>query len=325
MRISHCALTYSQTGDLFTQQELYDYLCTLGTDKVAVALESHKDGEPHMHAYVHFPKRRQVEPTLFQFRNLCANLELIRGRPNGWFTYMQKEDENILSNFQLPPSQPNHKSQGIKHAIATRLLEDPDCLTDLYKEYPVYSLNGHKHMQAFATIARQLQAPALEPWTGVPGPQPDNCFSIIADWLNANIKQPRAFKQPQLWIWSELPNFGKTSLVDCFAPYLKINRINVLNNGFFSPYNDAADLVVFDDYNRASAYAGDFNRFLQGSPTTINIKGGYCEKTKNPPVIVTSNRQIRVLYPNHYHTVEARFLEVEINEPLFPLIDQIKK
>ena len=146
IRVTHCALTYSQTTDLFTKSALFDFLESLGTDKVAVALEEHKDGNPHMHAYVHFPKRRSLSPKIFQFRERTADCKILKTKSDGrrWLTYITKSDDDVISNFQIPLAQPSHKSKGIKDDIATRLLDDPDCLTTLYKEYPGYSLNGHR-------------------------------------------------------------------------------------------------------------------------------------------------------------------------------------
>ena len=181
-------------------------------------------------------------------------------------------------------------------------------------------------MQSFAIIARQLKAQDLKPWNRInTSTEWPDCIQNICTWLNDNIHTKRAFKQPQLWIWSELPDFGKTSLIAALEPYLKVEYVVALKGGFFSHYNDGADLIVFDDYNSAEARTGTLNRFLQGSPTTINVKGGSIPKRNNPPVIFTSNREIRQLYPNTHTLLEARLTEVELTEPLFSLIETINK
>ena len=327
IRLTHAALTYSQTGDLFTKQELFDFLCALETDKVAVALEEHKDGKPHMHAYVHFPKRRTLSPKIFQFKDLTADCRILKTNSDSrrWLTYISKAGEP-MSNFQIPLAQPGHKSKGIKDDIATRLLDDPDCLDELFKAYPGYSLNNHRHMQSFAIIARQLKKTPKREWTELPVPSDaPECHQRLRNWLNENIKCDRTFKQKQLWLWSELPDFGKTSLATALERYLKITQCVVMRTDYFNQYDDSTDLVVFDDYNSSNATTGLLNRFLQGSETTVPIKGGAIPKLKNPPVIFTSNKEPRMMYQNTYNLLEARLTIIELDAPIFPIIDELNK
>ena len=324
--ITHCALTYSQTGELFSKQELYDFLKSLGTDKVAVSQEVHKDGKPHHHAYVHFPKRRRVSPMFFQFKGRTADVKTLKTKSDArrWLTYISKSDQPI-TDFEITDAKPSHKSTGVADTVYATLLARPESLDDLIREYPAFCGNALVKLEAFVIRARHMQQHPKLTWTPLqPLSFPRKDIQTIINWLNSNIKQPREFKQKQLWIYSQYPDFGKTSLIRALDPYLKICRCIIQPNCFFDHYDDGADLIVFDDYNKANGTCDVLNRFLQGDHTTVPIKGSCVSKIKNPPVIFLSNRSLDSMYPNYYKLIEARIQSVQLEDHIFDLVHHLE-
>lgn len=146
----------------------------------------------------------------------------------------------------------------------------------------------------------ELEVPQEE-WTLplVPSEGASQRTLTIVNWLIANIKQSRTFKQKQLWITAPT-NFGKTSLRNylmtrlrtCLCPY------DGKFCAWWDNYSDEHDLVVFDEFGPGKF---DFQRmklFLEGTcPISKRGQPSYL-KTKPLPVIILSNLPPEKCYPN---------------------------
>jgi len=116
----------------------------------------------------------------------------------------------------------------------------------------------------------------------------------IATWISLNIRQPRKFKAPQLFIHGP-PNLGKTSLVEWLEKSLSVYHMPI-NEEFYDHYSDDYDLVVIDEFKHQFKIQW-LNQFLQGSPMTIRKKGSQTMKYKNLPVVILSNFSLAQCYP----------------------------
>ena len=237
---------------------------------------------------------------------------------------MRKTDPDISSNFDLPDTtEPDsHKSKGIADHVYSTLLEDPNKLDELVLQHPGYCGHNLHKIKQFQSYAVARLRSDKHPWTDIPISEdtPDDIKQLCL-WLNSNIKKPRKFKQPQLWLWSELPNFGKTSLTRILEHYCNVCTPIIMAGDYFSTYDDNTDLVVIDDYNHPVGTISLLNRFLQGSSGAVPIKGGSIPKVNNPPVIFTSNVPPDKIYSRKHALLEARLTVIELTRSLFPLID----
>jgi len=124
----------------------------------------------------------------------------------------------------------------------------------------------------------------------------------IAQWLNDNILVDRPFKAKQLFLYGQA-NTGKTTLVRNLEKYLRIYWAP--EGKWMDGFDDNYDLVIFDEFYGSKTLSW-MNMFLQGSPVTVEVKGGFVKKTRNIPVIITSNKAIGEIYSKaHYRKLDA--------------------
>jgi len=95
----HAFLTYPQCGEL-SKERLRDFLLETGdVDKFYIARELHSDGEPHIHAYVHWTRRRRfVGASVFDVDGHHPNVQKPRSA-KAVVAYCAKEDADPLANF----------------------------------------------------------------------------------------------------------------------------------------------------------------------------------------------------------------------------------
>lgn len=88
-----CDLDKAQAGKALAALE--------GARCVVVAAEHHKDGEPHLHAYVEFDKRKRRQTDLFDIEGHHGNIEMCKD-VRGWMKYITKEDGDPFQwNFDV--------------------------------------------------------------------------------------------------------------------------------------------------------------------------------------------------------------------------------
>ena len=97
-------LTYSHIEKYnFSKEELGDYLYdTLKCKITVVCLEHHKDGNPHLHAWLEWEEEfRTRNPHIFDYKDCHPNIgqmfEKHKNTRNNALNYMLKEDNNLFS------------------------------------------------------------------------------------------------------------------------------------------------------------------------------------------------------------------------------------
>lgn len=199
---------------------------------------------------------------------------------------------------------------------AQRIMEGAD-LFQLDDEMPGWILmNKRKAQEYISFVATKKARLSLKPWVPLDLDNYVEDWELeVVNWLNNNIKQKRAFKQQQLYLWSDGPNTGKTTLVEQLSDFLSVFTLPK------TPYVDgyisgAYDLVVCDEFK--SHFTIQFlNEFLQGSKMHLNQKGSGTVKSDNPPMIFLSNLPLVECYRNKSNTgpfeaLSSRFLQVQI-------------
>ncbi len=113
-----------------------------------------------------------------------------------------------------------------KGDLVMRLIEDGKNLREITGLHPGYSLVHMRQIKAMISESRQwrhntgrsnwVAPPPLDALLGIDASQ-----KVIIKWLHDNIRRPRVFKQPALWIWGDV-DMGKTSFLNWLDTMLKI-------------------------------------------------------------------------------------------------------
>jgi len=120
-------LTYPQSGEL-TRERVRDFLLvSLGVRRFLVALESHADGNPHIHAYASWDTRRRFAGTgCFDVDGHHPNIQKPRS-PKAVGEYCSKYDGDALRNFELAELESGRGGTGWRALLA----DCPDSATFL--------------------------------------------------------------------------------------------------------------------------------------------------------------------------------------------------
>lgn len=221
-----------------------------------------------------------------------------------------------LSKKSTVHSTTNGKSKAF---LIAEMVKEGKSVDDLDDFDPGYMLMNKRKIEDYVAWQKVKKA-RLEKsaWPGITEMQnmdPETATYKIALWLTENIKQPREFKQKQLFIWSKEPNVGKTHLVRELEKYLVTYHVPKIN--FTCGYeSNRYDLLVIDEFD-ASFTITFLNEFVQGSTMHLNQKGGGHIKTDNPPMIILSNRSPELIYhkkcnTHPFYALLERFVFVEV-------------
>ncbi len=299
--------------------------------------EEHKDGSPHLHAYIKFETVFTVSSASFydipvkNDRTYHPNVQTVRS-PAAVVRYIRKGGKLLYSGItDLEMDMILAKGVGKLAAVAERIATNPAAYDEVIAEDPSLMLSHHSGMKALRlwAINRKMQQSIIP--IALPDQPIADLFEgghtaehTIYNWLSTNMYHKRPFKAPQLWIWSPQPNTGKTSLVRALAKLYR--RFEMPFNSFVDGYDDASyDLITFDDYSKSTCKTISFlKRFLQGDVLPLNQKGTSSMKHKNLPVIFTSNFSPQQIYskvdPQVLRPLLVRLLIVQIPvlPPFFP-------
>ena len=275
-----------------------------------VSREDHKDADgEHLHAFFALTRQsnRKGAAWLDALAGKHGNYQSARN-PKDVVKYVIKDGDYVSDGFdpvefvQLRENKKSSKTS-ITAQVALMVREDNADLDKVDDFNPAYVLTNKRKLQEYISYQKvKRMALAKLPWQPIDlSTFPDADFNFkIAKWISSNVKQPREFKQKQLYIWSDGPNAGKTHLVNELSKYL--NVFHVPKNGFLCGYeSDRFDLLVIDEFK--SDFPIQFlNEFLQGSTMHLNQKGTSTIKSDNPPVIILSNLSLDQVYHKKVNT-----------------------
>lgn len=98
IQAKHFSLTYPQCN--ISKEDLLNHLKDLSPSYICVAQELHEDGNPHLHAYILFPRKKYItNPNFFDLQSSHPNIQATR-KPKDWIGYIQK-DGNFIEWGQL--------------------------------------------------------------------------------------------------------------------------------------------------------------------------------------------------------------------------------
>jgi len=223
---------------------------------------------------------------------------------HGNYIYHGFDPVSLVINAQKHKGPDGGPSRSIATSVATLIKEDGATIDDLDAQSPGYVLMNKRKLEEYIAWQKVKKAAlSKQPWIPPKHKEGEDCASAnwrIRQWVLENIRQPRAFKQRQLYIWSEGPNAGKTHLVNELRKMLI--TYNMPRTNFIDGYESGRyDLVVFDEFSSDHTLLF-LNEFLQGSEQHLNQKGSGCIKTDNPPMIFLANRPPEEVYSRRQGT-----------------------
>lgn len=308
--------------------------------ELIVAREDHKDGTPHLHAYIGLKKKvdysspnclDKLSDNTLPPKNEGANpnhgsYENARNIP-AIIAYVTKDgdylEEGINSKEYLEKRASRKTGKWDK---VVKVLHDHEgkSLEEIVKLKPDmegFIANNYQKIDYYKNIKQTeklLSKPFDYGYPEIPNHPRDEDRPVerIRRWINENIGVDRPHKRKQLWIWSKSPNKGKTTIIrDMEKQGLRVWYAPTMGNNFYDGYDDRYDLVVFDEFKKGY-HQTEFNAFVEGSSVRLNVKGSSVMKTRNVPVIVLSNYPIQRIYPK-FKTTKARFHAICIDKSNF--------
>lgn len=285
-----------------------------------VSRESHDDGSPHLHSVVSLKDRLNVRaPDALDFiGGKHGDYKSARGALWKVVQYVIKDGDFVATEGFDPAAfvLAGKRKRSSKASIIGDLILKDDKVTirGLAEEYPGFWLMHAKTLEAALSTAARWRAAASVPGFSVIPTAPLTGHSLaIAEWLNQNLLQPRAFKQPQLYIVG-VAGSGKTHLINQLRDLLPVYTIPTQSE-WDDHYEDGAyQLAVLDEFKRQKTRAYILE-WLQGGSMFLKRKGvpGYL-KRQNIPTIILSNYTPEELYddPKYSGTLEPLLARLKV-------------
>lgn len=259
--------------------------------KYVICTEPHADGTPHAHAFVQYESKVVWRSNRWNVLGYQGHYEKARS----WFcvqNYCKKGDNFIQENCD-PEAAKKHKASRNKELIH----RDPIELV----ETGVIGLLQLNQL----IIARQL-------WSTLQVPTLPRCIGFIPNALGI-IMALGSHKQRNYWLWSGIPNTGKTTFL---STLMQTHPCHLYNTE--EKYQDSilpgAQFVLFDEYSAPkltwmqlnSICDGTFQYPRKGLPATT--------LTERPIVIICGNKHPSQVYTsdNSLQYIEARFQVIEL-------------
>lgn len=283
-----------------------------------VAEELHEDGSPHLHACIVLKKRLHLTDAGMILDPLTAqhgNYQAVR-HFHDCLRYVIKDKSYVEHKLNVEEIL---RKKGGKFAEAVMMLAEGKQLEELETEYlPTIAMHKRKLDEFIAWCDIKRMRANLVEYAGLVYEGTHLQTQLIVDWLNRNVREPREFKQTQLWVAGP-PNYGKTTLINMLNSRLSTYMMP-LDEEFYDAYNDQDyDLVVLDEF-KAHKTIQFLNLWAQGGQMTIRKKGSQGVKKKNLPLVILSNYTPKECYSKSSDYALApllvRFQVINLGDPI---------
>lgn len=292
-----------------------------------VAREVHQDGTPHIHAFVRFSKKVALQggPGLTLLDGLAGqhgNYMATRQQV-AWIKYIKKEDSMAIE-WNMPATVRKQARRGLdwnaddseELAPSKRALKIAEYAESIVKGRDPYDLNDEDAGFMMMNLDRVLR---YQQWLkkkseGEPTVRVKKVTVVggggareaVQKWLDyAFVDGPavRPPRTPQLYLWGP-PGIGKTRLwsklafaMENDAMVSKLTRFDIPTNDNHDEYSPKHQFAVLDEF-RGQKKIQWLNRFLDGSPMTLNARYNNHIKSRNIPVMLLSNFAPDTVYKN---------------------------
>ena len=269
-------LTYPHTDNpQITKIELGEYLRDhLKADRVVVCQEFHKDGSPHLHAWIEWDERfNSNDPRVFDFKGKHPNIGHMNDKNKNTrgnaLTYMMKTDNDLWSHG-IDLKNWKYTSNNHKKYIAQDLIDEKITLPEIVKVNPSMLFDYNK-------IKSNL-----------------NSYKIDTDEKIPIIRIPN-----NLWVFGP-PGIGKSYYVNNAFPGAYYKQPNKWWDGYTTQ-----DTVIMDDFDSKSAEISHYLKtWTDNYIFSGEIKGGFV-KLIYIRFVITSNYLPKNLFSSDSKLIEA--------------------
>lgn len=307
LRAQKWALTFPQCS-LLPQQAVENLLAMFPPlEWYVISQELHQDGNPHLHLALSF-RETFSSRDMHVFDKICNQHGNYQAMKNvrAWVAYVTKKGEFIAHGID-PVALAQHKSS--KFNEIAKLVQEGKTIQEINHMEPGFVLHHKRKIEEYVSwIGRRKEKENKKKWISFSTAdiQDLNTQSemSIAAWLNLNIREPREFRQLQLYVYGPART-GKSSLVQKLEEYLNVYHIP-RDEEFYDDYEDGIyDLAVLDEFTNSKTMQW-MNQWLDGQVHYLRKKGGQILKRQNIPTIVFSNY---TLEQNYHKLADAGKLE----------------
>lgn len=294
------ALTYPQCPEEWTKESVlmwYEEQMGLNLEEYIIARERHEDGNPHFHVYLRVADKIDTKNCkYFDIDGHHGNYKGIGTGVTQWMRYCRKDGDFIEKLIADGRTKEERNKSLLEYALRNGL---PKALEEgliPLKDYVWYnnSLELYKSQITLPDAKEDLPNRLENPWL--------NDFILDLDQ-----------KQCHLWIWSQLPNLGKTTWMLSLMRKYRATNWNYLES-FQNHIDLNTEMIVMDEY-RGQLKISILNAICDG---TFQIprkhQKSFLLSTK-PLVIILGNRSMEACYKEeHLIYLRARFRQFEITE-----------
>lgn len=327
-------LTYKGTSDKglkITKESLANYLLTQNLNdrklrpvKYLICEQMYDSGEPHFHAILVYPKRKQIKSSqYYDYHGIHPNIQTMRNMKAA-LQYVYKEDPKPYTNMNIVQQRRVARAKdtsSLYQLLEQQMMKDPFnfnvynyCLThnisrQIYKANYTKAVNLLKHIQEAYCNKLLTQKPGFKPITRAliqsnlssqelctfdswPG------YQTIVDKLNQMVRY-KGFRDPKTLnlLITAAPNTGKSALVwhpnphDQFNPISRYCSVYPMGmSQWFPKYQSDVYHCIYWNEAKLTSYSYDtILKLLDGSPLDLPNKGSVSRKVDNPLIIMTSN------------------------------------
>lgn len=248
-----------------------------GLEEYVISEEKHKDGQPHLHAFLKLKKKKRVKVNTFDLEDFHGNYQVARS----WQSVKEYviKDNNFITNLNLKAAMRKQSKRLTVEDFET----DPLELLKGGRLYPLSLNNFLKNRESYRTLISKQGTDRKS---------------------NSPIKKRR-----HEWLYGA-SNTGKTTI-------LRQEIADCPENWFQIPYNNDWNGYYNQEHLYADEYKGqlkinDLNRICDGG-AKMNTKGGTVQLADDVIVHIVSNYSIEECYnevkDDIRETLYNRFIE----------------
>lgn len=278
-----------------------------------VCQEKHKDGSLHLHLALSFQEQFSSRD-MKVFDKICGqhgNYQVMRNVRNA-VAYVTKEGDFLCHG--IDPNAILQKKSGKFDEIAKQIMEGKT-FKEIAYENPGFVMHHKRKIEEYQMWCKRHREEEKKEWVKISTEDIQDLNTpeemSIACWLNLNIREPREFRQAQLYIHGP-PKMGKSTLCQKLDQFLKIYYVP-RDEDFYDEYEDGVyDMIVFDEFTNTKKMQF-MNQMLDGQTFYLRKKGGQILKKQNLPVMILSN-----------FSLEQNYKKLEEKGMLEPLRSRLK-
>lgn len=266
---------------------------------ILVGQEKHQDGTPHLHAFVQMTKRKDIlNARTFDLRGFHPCIEAAKTVFKS-IEYCKKDKNFVEEGTAI------EKTTGKKRPRLTNSELLHGDLVDMIQtdQLSLFSLAG-------VIKARELYSQLLVQ------PKPDLGDFFPSSWDGLELPvYPKTVKQRHYWLWSSIPNKGKSTFLKKIFDTYKASFISCQEK--FQDIKHDDQVIMLDEFGKGNSLLITVINLMCDGTYKYPCKSKSAVTLNDPYILVCSNFSINYVYPNSNGRIEARFIEVCLDEYSF--------